>query len=270
MNFFNCHTHTDNSHDCPTPLEDMYRAAVNAGLTGFAVTDHCDCEYADNKEMVNDILNSFDEAEKLKKSCADSMIISCGVEMGEMLTDTAFSKKMIAARNWDMILCSVHAVSIPEFEMPFSMIDFSDKTDSFIDIYISKYFEELYENAMHSDYDVLCHLTVILRYVVYKYKKTVDITKYYPIIEDILKAVISRDKSLEVNTSGIHDNYFMPDRDILMMYKNLGGKKISIGSDAHVPQNISAGLSEAAELLKSIGFDTLTYYIERKCHSYTI
>ena len=109
-----------------------------------------------------------------------------------------------------------------------------------------------------------------MRYVVYKYKKTVNIQKYYPIIEQILISVIERDKSLEINSSGINDNYFMPDKDIIMMYKNLGGKKITIGSDAHIPENIAAGLYEAKEMLLNLGFDTLTYYLERKPIEYKI
>ena len=266
---FNCHTHTNNSHDCNALLADVYTCALNAGLAGFAVTDHCDCEYADNKKMVQDVLNSYDETDGFRKNHRDIQLL-CGIEIGEVLSDRAFAEYMLSARDWDMVLCSVHAVNTPGFEMPFSMIDFSDKSDEFIDLYVTKYFAELYETAKNADYDVLCHLTVILRYVVYKYKRQVDIKKFYPVISEILKAVISRDKTLEINTSGFADGYLMPDRDIIRMYKLYGGRKITVGSDAHIPENIDIGLHEAVNTLKEMGFDRLTYYIKRTPVAYEI
>ncbi len=267
MKLFNCHTHTDNSHDCKARLRDIYKEALKAELTGFAVTDHCDCEYAENIKMVNDVLHSYDEADGFRKN-HNKIKLLCGIEIGEVLSDEGFAKEMLSARDWDMVLCSVHAVNIPDFEMPFSMIDFSDKSDAFIDRYVTQYFAQLLDTAIKADYDVLCHLTVILRYVVYKYNRSVDIKKHYPVIRKILEAVIARDKTLEINTSGIDDGYFMPDREILEMYKALGGKRVTVGSDAHFPENISAGLSEAAAMLKELGFDSLTCYEKRKPMNY--
>ena len=270
MKLFNSHTHTSFSHDANASIEDIILNAKKHNLSGFAITDHCDCEYCNDLTMINNVTDSFNAAKKFQQQHKNELIIACGVEMGEMLSNPSFAEKMIASYDWDVILGSVHAVNIPGFEMPFSVIDFSDKDCTFIDKYITKYFEELLLTAKYADYDILCHLTVILRYVVYKYKRTVDITKFYPIIEEILTSVIKREKTLEINTSGINDNYFMPDKDIILMYKKLGGKKITIGSDAHYPENIASGLNEAKEMLLQLDFDTLTFYIERTPIAYKL
>ena len=63
-------------------------------------------------------------------------------------------------------------------------------------------------------------------------------------------------KVLEINTSshryGLKDS--TPSRDILKLYKELGGKIITIGSDSHKPEHLGAYIDEAKELLKETGF----------------
>ncbi len=270
MKLFNCHTHTLFSHDGKGTIEELCRAAEDNNLSGFAVTDHCDCEYSEDKTMLRNLSLSYKEAEKFKELYKDKLIISKGIEIGEALFNPAFAENIINSYDYDVILGSVHAVRIENFDMPFSVIDFTAFPDSFIDRYVTQYFEDLLETAQSCDYDILCHLTVVLRYIVYKYKRNVGINKHLPVISGILKAVIKRDKTLEVNTSGIGDGYFMPDKDIIRLYKTLGGKRISLGSDAHSPSDIRKGLNEGAELLKSLGFNELTFYEERKPKTYKI
>ena len=64
--------------------------------------------------------------------------------------------------------------------------------------------------------------------------------KVKPIITKILKIVIQDGKGIEINTSsrryGLKDS--TPSRDILKLYKELGGKIITIGSDSHKSENI--------------------------------
>ena len=44
---YDYHSHSDFSDDCTTPLRDMVRAAVTAGIRELAVTDHYDPDYPD-------------------------------------------------------------------------------------------------------------------------------------------------------------------------------------------------------------------------------
>ena len=50
----------------------------------------------------------------------------------------------------------------------------------------------------------------------------------------------------------------------------IGGKRVSLGSDSHCPENISSGLSEGIKLLKETGFDSITVYKNRIPSEYTI
>ncbi|MBR3768125.1 MAG: histidinol-phosphatase HisJ family protein [Clostridia bacterium] len=270
MKLFNCHSHTKFSHDGKGTVEELCNEAIKNELFGFTVSDHCDCEFSFDKKNIELIENSFFAAKKAQLKYKEALIISCGVEIGEVLFDPVFAKHIINLYQWDVILGSVHAVRIKDYMMPFSVIDFSEFDDSFISEYIKQYFYDLLEMVNTADFDILCHLTVVLRYIVYKYKRKINLKEFYPVITEILKKIIELDKTLEINTSGFSSGYLMPNLDILEIYRSLGGHRITLGSDSHTPENIAVGLKESALLLKKAGFDTLTYYINRKPVEYKI
>ena len=73
---------------------------------------------------------------------------------------------------------------------------------------------------------------------------------------EFLKIVIEDGKGIEVNTSshryGLKDS--TPSRNILKLYRDLGGRIITIGSDSRSPGQLGAYISDAREMLKSLGF----------------
>ena len=61
-----------------------------------------------------------------------------------------------------------------------------------------------------------------------------------------------------------------PDLDFLRLYKDCGGKIITVGSDSHIEPNFAKGLEKAVGILKEIGFDKAYYYKKRKAYAYTL
>lgn len=80
--------------------------------------------------------------------------------------------------------------------------------------------------------------------------------KIKPIFTEILKTVIADGKGIEVNTSshryGLSD--LTPSRDILKLYRELGGTIITIGSDSHKPEHLGTFIDETKQELKTLGF----------------
>ena len=68
--------------------------------------------------------------------------------------------------------------------------------------------------------------------------------------------VIAEGKGIEINTSshryGLQDT--MPSTDILKLYRDLGGKILTIGSDSHRPEQLGAYIKETKELLRNLRF----------------
>ena len=107
---------------------------------------------------------------------------------------------------------------------------------------------------LFKNYSVLAHLDLIVRYDetgTYPFEKVRDI------VAEILKQAIRDDKGIEVNTSSYHYGLSdtQPSRDILKLYKDLGGKIITVGSDAHKTEYLADHIRETYAILRDeIGF----------------
>ena len=77
--------------------------------------------------------------------------------------------------------------------------------------------------------------------------------------------MIENDKGIEVNTSGLRyrNKSTHPNLDILKQYKKLGGKIITLGSDAHKARELGLNFEEAIDMINCVGFDEIAIYHNR-------
>ena len=167
-------------------------------------------------------------------------------------------EKLFHRYSFDFIILSIHQVEDKEFWTQ----DFQrGKTQ---EEYNLGYYEELLTVVeKYKNYSVLGHMDLITRYDeagIYPFEKI------KPMAEKILKIVIAEGKGIEINTSshryGLQDT--MPSADILKLYRDLGGKILTIGSDSHRPEQLGAYIEETKELLKDIGFQYFCTYENMK------
>ncbi|MBR5154956.1 MAG: histidinol-phosphatase HisJ family protein [Clostridia bacterium] len=263
MQLFNSHVHTSTSPDCTAPIEDICLAAFGAGFSGIAITDHCSGSHYISYNSYDILKNSLRDVRRLAKEYQGKMEVLAGVEFEEIIWSPEYINRLIATSRFDVVLASVHKVqNVPDTRY-FSRIDFSTYTNDELSYYINCYFKDVLKTVKTCDFDVLSHLTIILRYVCGKYKIDFNLSEFMPIIDEILAVLIERDKALEINTSEFSTVGLMPDEKILSMYRTLGGRKITIGTDAHFPQDISKGFDFAIDVLRKIGFDSYYYYKNR-------
>ena len=109
------------------------------------------------------------------------------------------------------------------------------------------------------------HLDYVVRYGPNRNRKF-TYKDYADVIDPILEVLIRKDKALEVNTGGFkyglgHPN---PHEDIIRRYKELGGKLITVGSDAHAPEHVGFEFARTAEILKSCGFREYAVFEKKK------
>ncbi len=261
-----CHTHTLFSHDSNCESTDSFLSAKEKKLTHFAVTDHCDIEFSDTMDVIMPILDSVRTAKSY-----NGYVLS-GVEIGEALWNRESAEKILKSADFDIVLGSVHAVRYGENPKPFSCVDFSLYNEKEIDEFMKIYFNDVLETAEKCDYDVLTHLTNPLKYITGKYGFLVDLSRYAAVIDEILKTIIDKGRALEVNTACIGSNYdeLMPKLPIVARYRELGGSLITLASDAHSAERIAHSFEKTVAELKSIGFDKLYYFKNRKPIFYEI
>lgn len=255
------HVHTEFSDDSDYPLLDVVRDAANMGLEELCLTDHVDygvkVDWDSGLEipirlgalMANvdypKYIAAIDEARRLY---GDRIRIKLGLEFGMQTHTVPQFEALFRRYPFDFILLSVHQVEDKEFWTQ----DFQrGRTQR---EYNLRYYEELLELVrQYKNYSVLGHVDLITRYDqagIYPFEEL------KPILTDILRQVIADGKGIELNTSyhryGLSDT--TPARAILELYRDLGGRVLTIGSDSHKPEHLGAYISEGMALLRDLGF----------------
>ena len=107
-------------------------------------------------------------------------------------------------------------------------------------------------------FDIVGHVGYVSRKAPYADRK-IRYADYAALYDEILKTIIEKDKILEVNSSSRGaESEFLPDTDVLRRYFELGGRKVSFGSDAHWTERIADKADLVFRALKEIGFSFLT------------
>ena len=258
------HTHSYFSGDCDTPMEDMIIKAISLGMTHLCFTEHLDLDYPVREEESLDFdLNTpvyREEFLTLKNKYKKDLCLLWGVELG--LQNHIYSPlhEYVTGNPFDFVIASSHLCGSSD---PYYPDFFEGKNEE--EIY-GEYFTSILENVQNfSDYDVYGHLDYIVRYGPTKDARY-SYEKYRDIFDPILKTIIENGKGIEVNTGGIKYGLknLHPTTSILKRYKELGGEIITIGSDAHKPENLLHHFSRAKAVLEECDFKYYTIFQERK------
>ena len=193
----------------------------------------------------------FSKIDRMRETYKGQIVIRKGLEFGiQSITADQFQELYNKYQDeLDFVLFSMHQVNNLEFWTQ----DFQrGKTQK---EYNEEYYREIYETMkIFKDYSVLAHLDLIVRYDnngVYPFENVKDM------VAEILKLAIADGKGIELNTSswkyGLADT--QPSRAILKLYKDLGGRILTAGSDAHVAKMLADHLDEGYQILRDeIGF----------------
>ncbi len=263
----NSHVHSKYSPDSTEELENICKTAVLKGLKGIAITDHVSIYYNKGNLEPTDLLACKKEVFSLKEKYKGKLKVLFGMEFSEYHLSKEFVRKTLAVGGFDVILCSLHdevLISSKQINSHFRKNDFTTFTKDELTELVKNYYSLLKDASKNYDYDVLAHLTYPFRYITLRDKIDFDLQIIEEDIKEILKIIIERKKALELNTSNSLDGFFMPNEHILKLYKEMGGELITLGSDAHIAENVDKGLIIGKELLKKCGFTKYYYYENRK------
>ena len=265
------HTHSENSHDSSCKIADMLASQLDKGTKIFAVTDHVDTDSYTDYDVFTPIAKANETAAELTKLGNGGYTVLGGVEISEGFWHPEVCEKVSKLCDYDVVIGSVHLVKSRFFTYAYSKCDFSQLDIDTVANYVDEYFDDVLTMLDNLDFDILAHLTCPIRYINGKYKLGLGFDRYKEKIEKILSIIIKQGIALEVNTSsyGMIDD-FMPSKDILKKYKEMGGYLITVGSDAHTSKNASKYFDEALGTLRELGFENIFYYKKRKPYQITI
>jgi histidinol-phosphatase (PHP family) len=242
-------------------MKDVIKKAIDIGMDEICFTEHVDYGVkvdvnSDNEEDLKankrvDNCNYKDyigEFERCKALYEDRIKMKLGIEFGIQVHTIEKFQNDFKKYKFDFVILSCHQVEDKEF---FTYEFQKGRTQ---EEYNKRYYQEIMDVVKnYKEYSVLGHLDLIKRY---------DKAGDYPfenlkdMIKEILVQVIKDGKGIEVNTSnfryGLSD--LTPSRDILKLYKELGGRIISIGSDSHKEEHLGYKILDVKEELKKLGY----------------
>ena len=183
-----------------------------------------------------------------------------GIELGQPAYDIETAEDIIKRYDYDQILGSVHNLRGKEDFYYMENLKLYEAENL-----LKEYFDELIEMLKWGNFDVLAHLTYPLRYFYAKSNLNIDLNKFKKQIDEILLITAKTDKALEINTAALRQplNQLSPEVDILKRYKELGGKLVSVGSDAHFAEHLAADIDKAYDAALKAGFNNITFFQKR-------
>ena len=255
------HIHCSYSNDSDYPMEDVVREAIGLCMDEICFTDHVDygpkkdwgerIEYTESgMPLVNvDYERYFSELSRLSEKYEGKIVLKKGLELGVQRHTLSLNKALCEKYPMDFALLSIHQVKdrgiwTEEFK--------AGKTPE--ECYLSYYEEMLAVVREFKSYSCLAHMDLVTTSCRVPF---VPFHKNRDIIAEILETVIRDGKGIELNTSCYKKRLsdLTPSRDILKLYRDLGGEIITIGTDSHKEGCVGRYFNEGLSALKALGFN---------------
>lgn len=225
------HIHTKYSFDSKTELSDIIRTMEYYKLKYIAFTDHVEFSNQPTEEVIHRITERNKKIDELQETTNIKLIK--GLEISEPHLFEAESESIKEISDTDYILGSIHHI----FGMPIKKMERNKNA-------YNLYLKSMLKMVTNADIDTLAHLDYLKRHI-----SKGDFDK--GLLKEILNVIIAKKIALEINTSGYRrcGEYF-PSEEILAMYEELGGKRITFGSDAHTLNELYDNIPEASDQIK--------------------
>ncbi len=252
------HVHTDLSPDSDVPIDEFARQAVERGIAEIAITDHVDFDPAAPAFA----FTTFEQRERTVRQAAErwadrGVAIRFGVEI---TWDRRWADEVgdhLARHAYDFVIGSVHIYE----DSPYAAASVASWVDGrpLPDI-MAPYFEEVESAARSGLFDALGHLDFVKRYLA-PHVTAADLARAPELYDPILRALVDTGTALEINTSGLRQaaEETYPSPAIVARYQEMGGRAVTVGSDAHLAGSFAWGLADGYAAAAAAGFDALAF-----------
>ena len=252
------HLHTDLSPDSDVPIDAFAAGAAERGIAEIAITDHVDFEPSAPAYDYT----TFEQRERIVREAAErwadrGVAIRFGVEITWDSVWEADIRDHLATHAYDFTIGSVHIYR----ESPYAAANVPGwvKGRSLPDI-VAPYFDEVEAAARSGLFDALGHIDFVKRFL-FPHVTPADLAAAPELYERILDALVESGTALEINTSGLRQspNESYPSPAIVARFREVGGRGVTVGSDAHRADSLAWGLDDGYGAAADAGFDALTF-----------
>ncbi len=265
---YETHAHTRRfSPDATQDLDELVAAARSNGYQGVVATEHMDPDL-DQGLMIFDVGGYFQAMDQARSSLPAGFRLLNGIEAGYQPHLADRFRGLSAAWPFDHVIGSVHALGGDDIY--FVRDVFAGGRSAAYGAYL----ELVIDMAASGDwFDVVGHYDYVTRFSGYDsprltYREQPDR------FDRLFRLMVAGGKSLELNARSIRAMERlgapdpMPDPDVFRRYRELGGELVTIGSDAHAPNEVGLYAGRIADYLLSLGFTRTFVYMDRKPFAY--
>jgi histidinol-phosphatase (PHP family) len=252
------HVHTDQSPDSRVPIDVYAALAVARGIRELAITDHVDFGPGDPAYRYS----SFDDRERTVRDAAErwadrGLAIRFGSELTYNRDRESDVRDHLARHRYDFTIGSIHGWPGTPYTRGRIGGWIVGRT---LDEIVEPYLTEVVAAARSGLFDTLGHLDVVKRYV-HPHVLPSQLAERPDLYEPALRALVESGTALEVNSSGLHEAVAetYPAGPIVARFRELGGRSVTAGSDAHASRWLAGGLEEAYAIVAAAGFADLAF-----------
>jgi len=252
------HNHTKLCKHAEGEVSDFIEKAIELGINEFAFTDHIplpdsyDIAHRMQMEEIEDYIKWIENA-RVKYP---EIKILTGIEAEYIEGFEDFTDQFLQQYNFDIVIMSVHFIKSWTGRNWVFKYDFPDKT--LPQIY-SEYINTVNEGIKTNLFDVVGHIDLVKK-------------PGFPLMQEVaeevhnvLNNIKKHNMVLEINTSGyrrkIAEPY--PSTDWMQSVKKLE-IPISVGSDAHSPDQVGLNFINVYHNLANMGINEFAHFDKRK------
>jgi histidinol-phosphatase (PHP family) len=258
------HLHSHFSCDCQASIVEQCLSAIQKELPEIGITDHFDLHPGDDCAGFFRPIEWATEIERARREFAGRLIVRAGIELGEPHIYQAECQALLQSYPFDYALGSLHWVGD---EVIFDRKYFQRSADEAYGLF----FEELERMTCVGGFDVLSHFDVPVR-VGQPIYGGYDPRCYEEVIRAVLQNCLDHGIALDLNTQGLRNRCqrLTPGVEILTWYHEMGGERVTLGSDAHQPDDIAANFDLALEAMQAAGLKYVTQFEQREARLISI
>jgi len=204
--------------------------------------------------LTNSNLGNYVELVEQARWRYPDLNIKLGLEVDYIPGCESWVIKLSQMYPWDYFLGSVHFID--DWPVDASSKDWAGKD---VDATWRRYFELWVEMANTGLYDSLAHPDLPKKF---NYRPDTD---YCEIYEEVLQVVAKSNIAIEVSTAGIRKpcREIYPSPDFLKIANRLN-IPVTLGSDAHIPDDVGQDFDKAVSLLRRCGYEQISQFTQRK------
>lgn len=258
------HTHTNRCGHASGTVEEYIESALSKNIREIGFSDHaplpesiCD-GYTMPASEVEQYIASIEEC---RERYEDRIAVRLGFEVDFPLQGS-FDRKYFTDPRVDYLIGSCHFIDGWPFDHPDFTGGYRDRDID--DIYAS-YYSVIESMAGSKLFDFIGHFEIIKKF---GYRSKRD---FSPTVEKIARIMAANDLAAEINTAGmlhpVREMY--PSDRIIQIFFNCN-VPITIGSDAHGPEQVGNLFPEAIGKITRAGYRKISGFSKRKRFDITL